>query len=95
MVYQFVSWALGPSGVRILEWYAEHNLIINGMLVAVALVAMAFPRQRDQITAVLRDVWWRTPFALPEEDRRLVEQYKAKRRAAMTKKGNTEKDENG
>jgi len=67
----------------VLEWYVEHALLVNGLLVAVALLSLAFPRQRNRISATLRKAWRKTPLALPEEDRRLVDEYMGKRRTAL------------
>lgn len=92
MIEQLVSWVLGPSGLKVLDWYTEHALVVNGVVVVVALVGLAFPRQRDRIAAALRDAWRKTPFALPEEERQLVDEHMARRRAAIY--GKKKKEEN-
>lgn len=86
MLYRFVSWALGPSGLQILEWYAAHQLIVNAIIVILALLAIAFPRQGARISIILRNAWQKTPFALSEEDRKLVEEYRdrARKRAGLS-----------
>lgn len=88
LIRELVSWALGPSGIKIADWYAAHNLQINTFVVAIGLLAIMFPRQRDRISAVLREWWQKTPFALPPEDRESIERAKARwesRRRGMGK----------
>ena len=89
MFKEIVNWLLGPYGQMLLDWYVAHNLLVNGLLVALALLALAFPRQRDRVAAAVRDRWRKTPLALPERDRVAVERANAHRRAmyAYSKRG--------
>jgi hypothetical protein len=81
MFRQLIAWALGPSGMLILEWYTEHSLIINGTLVSLAILAMIFPRQRTRVQTFLGNLWARTPFVISEEDREAVERVRERYQA--------------
>ena len=81
MFREIVNWLLGPYGQMLLDWYVAHNLLVNGLLIAVALLALMFPRQRDRVVLAVRDRWRKTPRALSEADRAAVERAKARRRA--------------
>jgi hypothetical protein len=89
MFKEIVNWLLGPYGQMLLEWYVAYNLLVNGLLVAVALLALLFPRQRDRVALAVRNSWRKTPLALPERDRAAVERANTHRRAmyAYTKRG--------
>ena len=81
MFREIVNGLLGPYGQMLLNWYVAHNLLVNGLLIVVALLALLFPRQRDHVAAAVRAAWRRTPLALPERDRAAVERANARRRA--------------
>ncbi|HET9224230.1 MAG TPA: hypothetical protein VFO07_17080 [Roseiflexaceae bacterium] len=89
MFREIVNWLLGPYGRMLLDWYVAHNLLVNGLLVTIALLALMFPCQRDHVVLAVRDRWRKTPLALPERDRIAVERANARRRAmyAYTKRG--------
>jgi hypothetical protein len=89
MFKEIVNWLLGPYGQMLLDWYVAHNLLVNGLLVAVALLALMFPRQRDRVVLAVRDSWRKTPLALSERDRADVERANTYRRAmyAYAKRG--------
>jgi hypothetical protein len=78
MFRQFIAWALGPSGMLILEWYTDHSLIINSTLVSMAILAMLFPRQRERVQAFLGNLWAKTPFVISEQDREAVERARVR-----------------
>jgi hypothetical protein len=79
MIKVIVAWFLGPSGLKILAWYSDHNLLINGTVVALGILAIVFPRQRDRVSAFVRNLWQKTPLAVPEEERQAYERAKEKR----------------
>jgi len=85
---KLVSWALGPSGTMVLDWYVQHNLLVNGLIVVVGLLAIVFPRQRERVVTALRDWWRNAPLALSEEDRESLEQVKARHKAKLHKDRN-------
>ena len=78
MVQQLIAWALGPSGVKILDWYVAHSLEINGTLVLLAILAMVFPRQRARVQTLLGGLWAKSPLALSKQDREAVERARAR-----------------
>ena len=67
---------LGSYGVIIAQWYAEHNLLINGIIVLIALFIVFSPKNAKNIGEKINNFWRRTPFALPEEDRTKIEEVK-------------------
>jgi hypothetical protein len=67
MIHEIVYWALGPAGRRILQWYIDHNLLINGPIVLIALLGILFPQQRRRLQQFLRDLWLKLPFKASEE----------------------------
>jgi hypothetical protein len=89
MFRQMIAWALGPSGLMILQWYADHSLIVNGTLVSLAILALFFPRQRERVQAFLGSLWAKTPFVISEQDRKAVERvrqrYESRRRGGSAK----------
>ena len=89
MVQQLLEWALGPSGMKILDWYVAHSLAVNTTVVLLAILAAVFPRQHVRIRAFLGNLWAKTPFALSPQDRQAVEKvrarYEARKRAGKTK----------
>ncbi len=78
---EMADWALGPFGVRLLDWYVANNLIVNGVIVAIGLWAVFFPRQRQRIAAMTRAWWQLSPFALARKDREAMDRFNARRRA--------------
>ncbi len=90
MFQQFIAWMLGPSGMKILQWYIAHGLLINGPIVLLGLLAIVFPRQRQCIVATLREVWDKSPLAASPEDREAIarakERYRARRRGKEVRK---------
>jgi hypothetical protein len=81
LIRNMVSWALGPSGTNLLDWYVAHNLLVNGLIVTIGLLAIIFPRQRDRVKTILNGIWQKTPFALSAEEREALERAKARQRA--------------
>ncbi len=79
---EMADWALGPSGVRILNWYVENNLLVNGLIVAIGLWAVFFPRQRERVSAVTRAWWRKSPLAPREKDQTALDRFHARRRSA-------------
>jgi hypothetical protein len=74
MIRQIVAWALGPSGELVLNWYSEHNLLINGPIVIIALLGVFFPRQRQRFMMFVRQLWLRLPLGATEEELRANQQ---------------------
>jgi len=89
MVQQLLTWALGPSGLKILDWYVANSLAVNSVVVVVAILALVFPRQNKRIQAFLGALWAKTPFALSPQDREAVdkvrERYEARKRTGRRK----------
>jgi len=78
MIEKFIHTLIGPSGVRLLDWYVENSLYINGAIVALGIIYLLFPQQSRQITTKIREFWQKTPFALDEKDRQAVERTRAR-----------------
>ncbi|HET7009133.1 MAG TPA: hypothetical protein VFI11_00025 [Anaerolineales bacterium] len=89
MFRQLIAWALGPSGMLILDWYVDHSLIVNGTLVSLAILAMIFPRQRERVQSFLGRVWAKTPFVISEQDRKAVDRVRTRLESA--KRGGSKK----
>ena len=83
IIQEIVSWLLGPSGMVIADWYADHNLLCNGIVVAIGLLAVFFPRQRERVMAVLRQWWERSPLARSEEDQRAFDRAAEHKQAKL------------
>lgn len=86
MIREFIAWLLGPSGIAIVEWYGDHNLICNGTIVLIAILALIFPRQSEKIRTSLAEFWRKTPLAVPEEERKSHEEARARHLARKAKK---------
>lgn len=67
MINEIVDWALGPAGKRVLQWYIDHNLLINGPIVLIALLGILFPQQRRRFQEFCRGLWMKLPFSASEE----------------------------
>jgi hypothetical protein len=89
MVQQLVAWALGPSGMKILDWYVANSLVINSVVVILAILALIFPRQNNRIQAFLGAMWAKTPFVIAPQDRKAVDaakaRYEARKRSGKRK----------
>jgi hypothetical protein len=55
IVMGYVSMMLGPSGMKILDWYVQNNLYVNGAIVTFALLYTFFPNHREKIIGKLRE----------------------------------------
>lgn len=77
---------LGPSGVKILDWYTAHSLLVNGLVVVTGLIVLLFPRQSQKLSGRLKAWWEKTPLALDEKDRQAVEKAKERSRAFQSGK---------
>jgi hypothetical protein len=89
MVQQLVFWALGPSGMKILDWYVAHTLAVNSVIVVLAILALVFPRQSNRVQAFLGALWAKTPFVISAQDRKAVDaakaRYEARKRSGKRK----------
>ncbi|HSB88625.1 MAG TPA: hypothetical protein VLD63_01220 [Anaerolineales bacterium] len=89
MVQQLLAWALGPSGMKILDWYVANSLAVNTVVVAAAILALVFPRHNKRVQAFLGALWAKTPFALSPQDRKAVDavraRYEARKRSGKAK----------
>ena len=83
MIEAFIHSLLGPSGNKILAWYVENNLLVNGLVVLIGLIAIIAPRQSKWLREKIGKAWAKTPFALSEKDRQAVEKFKSRRAAAQ------------
>lgn len=79
MFQTFVSTMLGPFGNKILQWYVENNLYVNGFIVLVGIIAAIAPRKAGAVQSKFRQLWAKTPLALSEKDRLAVDAAYAKR----------------
>ncbi len=90
MFQQLVAWAIGPSGMKILHWYADHALLLNSIIVLLGVLALAFPQQRRRIGAALQEAWDKSPLAASPEDREAIaqvkERYQARRKGKKVSK---------
>lgn len=86
MIQALVSSMLGPSGLKLLDWYTAHSLLVNGLLVSVALVAIVFPRQRQRFEASLRGFFSKTPLARSPEDERAMEAFRKRQKDRTSKR---------
>lgn len=94
MVLRFVHWALGPSGVKILNWLEQRGLWIPGLVVAIALLAMAFPGPRERAHAWFERMREKLGLApTPEERARLAEMQARVRGQSQAQTANTKKTE--
>jgi len=56
MIMGFVSMMLGPSGMKILDWYVQNNIYVNGVVVAFALLYILFPNQSEKIIGKIQEI---------------------------------------
>ena len=77
MFEQIIHALLGPSGVKILDWYIANSLYVNGLVVLVGLFFVLAPRQSRKMIDRIRVAWSKTPFALDEKDRQAFEKARA------------------
>lgn len=79
MIMGFVTTMLGPSGMKILDWYVQNSLFVNGFIVALALLYIIFPKQGKKIVDKFREIYLKSPLAPDEEEREAIEKIKALR----------------
>ena len=75
----FIYWLMGDVGVRIADWLVENSLWFTVPIVIFAI----FYRydKKERLKKFFNSLWakWRkTKFAIPEEDRKQIDDYKAK-----------------
>ena len=92
IIQEIVAWLLGPSGKVIADWYADHNLLCNGIVVLLGLLAIFLPRQRERVMAVLRDWYEKSPLARSEEDQRAFDRAEEHRRAKLEERERNRKE---
>jgi len=80
MILQFVHWALGPSGVKVLDWLDQRGLWVPGLVLTVAVLAFVFPRPRARIAAWLVRTRERLGLAPTTEERARLADLKEKRK---------------
>jgi hypothetical protein len=92
MVLRFVEWAIGPSGVKILDWLDQRGLWVPGLVLAITVLAFAFPGPRERTIAWFGRIRKRLGLApTPEEQARLQEMQARVRGQAPADKSNTNK----
>jgi hypothetical protein len=79
MIMGFVSSMLGPSGMKILDWYIQNGLFVNGFIVAMVLLYIIFPKQGKRIVDKFREIYLKSPLAPDEKERAAIEKVKALR----------------
>ena len=77
MIQELISKLIGPSGMKILAWYVDNNMYVNGAIVLVAVVYLLFPKKGQEMADKLRQLYLRSPLAPDENDRQLIEKYKS------------------
>jgi len=80
MIEKLIYQLIGPSGMKILDWYVANSMYVNGIIVAIGVIYLLFPKQSRRITDKIRELWLLTPFALDEKDRQAVERARARLR---------------
>lgn len=86
MLQGIITTLLGPSGNVVLDWYVRHNLLVNGFLILVAILALLLPVQSQKVQDKIHRFWAKTPFVLTEGDRIAIEKARG-RVAARRGKG--------
>jgi hypothetical protein len=92
MVLRFVHWALGPSGVKILDWLDQRGLWVPGLVLAVTALAFAFPGPRERTLAWFGRVREKLGLAPTPEERARLEEMKARSKGqSRANKSDTDK----
>ncbi|HSF83892.1 MAG TPA: hypothetical protein VLA49_21865 [Anaerolineales bacterium] len=78
MIESIIRQLLGPSGIKILDWYVANNLYVNGFIVTIGVLYLLFPKHSKRLTNRFREFWLKTPFALDEKDRQAIERMRAR-----------------
>jgi hypothetical protein len=82
-----VHWLIGDSGMAIAAWIRENILWFATPIFIFALFYRYDTKKRLKIW--LNDLWgkWRkTKFSMPEEDRKIIDEYKERARNKYLKK---------
>jgi hypothetical protein len=92
MVLRFVEWAIGPSGVKVLDWLDQRGLWVPGLVLAITALAFAFPGPRERTIAWFGRMRRRLGLApTPEEQARLAEMQARVRGYPPPNKGDSKK----
>jgi hypothetical protein len=92
MVLKFVEWAIGPSGVKVLDWLDQRGLWVPGLVLAITVLAFAFPGPRERTIAWFGRMRERLGLApTPEERARLQEMQARVRGQSPANKSGTDK----
>ena len=91
MILQFVHWALGPSGVKILDWLDQRGLWVPGLVLTVAVLAVVFPRSRARLMAWIVRTRERLGLAPTAEERVRLQEIR-ERRLGQTRGKKSRKD---
>lgn len=73
MFLELIKSMLGPSGVKVLAFYDQHSLIINGAVVLIGLAFLFAPRFMRRYADKLQAWYDRSPFAPSEKDKRAID----------------------
>lgn len=87
MIMSFVSTMLGPSGMRVLDWYVQNSTYVNGFLVTIALLYIIFPKQGKKITGKIKELYLKSPLAPDEHDRQIIEEARTRYSQKSRRKG--------
>ena len=91
MILQFVHWALGPSGVKILDWLDQRGLWVPGLVLTGAVLAVVFPRSRARLMAWIVRTRERLGLAPTAEERVRLQEIR-ERRLGQTRGKKSRKD---
>jgi len=83
----FIRWLLGEGGVRVAQWLVDNSLWFSIPIVIFAAFYKYDKQQRlKNYFASIWAKWRKTKYAIPEEDRKQIDGYKAKLNARNEKR---------
>jgi hypothetical protein len=76
MIESIFEGLVGTSGMKVIDWYLAHDLLINGVIVGLALLYVVFPAGGRRVNEFLRTRYQSSPLAPEEKDREAIRRTK-------------------
>ena len=86
MIRAFFEGLVGPSGMKIVGWYIDHDLVINGVIVGLALLYILFPAGGRRVSDFFKTLYLRSPLAPDEKDRQAIDRAKARYKSTTSRR---------